>query len=193
MNVVQSSQLVDRGGGSSLVPVVDGCGCGRARRVVDTGSGGEGAAHPDTPVHALARACPSVAHDRRAGPVNLTEMRPPHGVVAAVSVRDETVLVSRPVRRLATPMSRNERIHPVRAEHLDEQSLELLTEDDVDDKVDGRIESDQEIGGLYHLVDDVVLEVLEDVVYHGQQVTNDKDSDDTKQHGCQPDLLLLKP
>lgn len=179
MNVVESSQLVDRGGGSSLVPVVDGC-CGRARRVVDTGSGGEGATHPYAPVHTLARARPSVAHDRRAGPVNLTEMRPPHGVVAAVSVRDETVLVSRPVRRLATAVSRDERIHPVRAEHLDEQSLELLTEDDVDDKVDGRIESDQEVGGLYHLVDDVVLEVLEDVVYHGQKVADDKDSDDTK-------------
>lgn len=138
MNVVESSQLVDRGGGSSLVPVVDGC-CGRARRVVNTGSGGEGATHPYAPVHALAHARPSVAHDRRAGPVDLTEMRPPHGVVAAVSVRDETVLVSRPVRRLATAMSRDERIHPVRAEHLDEQSLELLAEDDVDDKVDGRI------------------------------------------------------
>lgn len=175
--MIDSSQLVDRGGGGGLVPVVDSC--GRARRVVDTGSGGEGATHPYTPVRTLGRTRPTVAHYRRAGPVDLTEMRSPHGVVAAVAVRDETVLVRRAVRRLAATVSRDERIHPVRAEHLDEQSLKLLTEDDVDDKVDRRVESNQKVGGLYHLVYDVILEVLEDVVYHGQKVADDKDGDDT--------------
>lgn len=164
--MIYSSQLVDRGGCSGLVPVVDGR--GRARRVVDARSRGESTTHPYTPVHVLARARPPVTHYRRAGPVDLTEVRSSHGVMAAVTVRDETVLVCCPIRRFPATMSRYKRIHPVRAEHLDEQSLKLLTEDDVDDKVDGRVESDQEVGGLYHLVDDVVLEVLENVVHHGQ-------------------------
>ena len=79
---------------------------------------------------------------------------------------------------------------PGTTEVTQEESLELVTENAVDDEVDGRVEADEQVADARHLVHENVGR-FEDVDHHGQDVEDEEDGDDTQQHRRQPNLALL--
>lgn len=110
---------------------------------------------------------------------------------APVPVRNVTVVV-RLVGRVAAG-----REEAMAAEQDEEQSLELLAEDDVDDEVDARVDGDEEVARLDHAVEQVAvhvdLEGLDDVDHQGQQVALEEDHHHAEEHRGQADLAALQP
>lgn len=128
-------------GGGGGFPV---CAC----RIVDAGSRGGRAGH--TPPTAVAHyGLPGAVHTNR--------------VLAPVAVGNDAVVVSGTLGRLAA--SAHAQQMPVRAEDLQEQSLELLPENHVNNEVYGRVYSNEQVAEFHQLVDGDAVERLDDVIY----------------------------
>lgn len=76
--------------------------------------------------------------------------------------------------------------------YLEEQPAKLFPKSDVDNKVDGGIDSDEEIANIDELIINQTVESLQDIIDQCQNVAEEKDHDDTQQHRSQSDFLPLQ-
>lgn len=82
-------------------------------------------------------------------------------------------------------------VQPRRTEELKERSLELATEDHVDDEVDATVDSHQEIADFHHPPRWILDECFVNVRGQRQDVANQEDHHYTQQHRRQTDFAAL--